>query len=141
MTITDNMQAAILKVPASVWTPAYDDARLLGRCLGRGLHRGLVDTGGWPVGMGVIAGRSARIPEQLRFTHIDEYRFTAFATDARIYQLEDLKPRPNRFNCACSPSPGALARGGRRLELRLVEHWPLVTGVTPRYPLQAIRLG
>ena len=40
---------------------------------------------------------------------------------------------PNGSGCASSPG-GGLARGGRRLRLRLAERWPWAGEVTPRSP-------
>ncbi len=49
---------------------------------------GLLDLGGWPAGMRVIVREERPRPgAQLRFTDIDEHRFTAFATDAKKGQL------------------------------------------------------
>jgi hypothetical protein len=61
MTITEDIQAAIGKVPAAARTPAYD---------GNGEVRdgawvadvtGLLDLGSWPAGMRVIVRRDSRI--------------------------------------------------------------------------------
>jgi len=92
MTITEDMQAAILKVPAASWTPAYD---------GNGQARdgawvaditGMLDLSSWPAGMRVIVRKERPHPgAQLRFTDVDGHRFTAFATDARKGQLADLE--------------------------------------------------
>ena len=52
MTITEDIQAAIGKVPAAAWTPAYDgDGQVRDGRLGRGHHR--------PAGPGRLAGRDA----------------------------------------------------------------------------------
>jgi hypothetical protein len=97
MTITEDMQAAILKVPAASWTPAYD---------GNGQARdgawvaditGLLDLSSWPAGMRVIVRKERPHPgAQLRFTDIDGHRFTALATDAKRGQLADLELRHRR---------------------------------------------
>jgi hypothetical protein len=97
MTITEDMQAAILKVPPASWTPAYD---------GNGQARdgawvaditGLLDLSSWPAGMRVIVRKERPHPgAQLRFTDIDGHRFTAFATDAKRGQLADLELRHRR---------------------------------------------
>ena len=97
MTITEDMQAAVLKVPADSWTPAYD---------GNGQVRdgawiaditGLLDLASWPGGMRVIVRKERPHPgAQLRFTDLDGHRFTAFATDARKGQLADLELRHRR---------------------------------------------
>jgi len=97
MTVTEDMQEAILKVPAAAWTPAYD---------GNGQVRdgawvadvtGLLDLSAWPAGMRAIVRKERPHPgAQLRFTDIDGHRFTAFATDARKGQLADLELRHRR---------------------------------------------
>jgi hypothetical protein len=97
MTITEDMQEAILKVPASSWIPAYD---------GNGQVRdgawvaditGLLDLSAWLAGMRVIVRKERPHPgAQLRFTDLDGHRFTAFATDARKGQLADLELRHRR---------------------------------------------
>jgi hypothetical protein len=108
MTVTEDMQAAIGKVPADAWTPACD---------GDGQARdgawvadisGLLDLSGWPAGMRVIVRKERPHPgAQLRFTDIDGHRFTTFATDARKGQLADLEIRhrqrarcEDRIRCA-----------------------------------------
>jgi hypothetical protein len=97
MTITEDMQEAILKVPAAAWAPACD---------GDGQARdgawvaditGLLDLSSWPAGMRVIVRKERPHPgAQLRFTDIDGHRFTAFATDAKKGQLADLELRHRR---------------------------------------------
>jgi hypothetical protein len=97
MTITEEMQAAIMKVPAGAWQPAYD---------GDGQARdgawvaditGLLDLSSWPAGMRVIVRKERPHPgAQLRFTDLDGHRFTAFATDAKRGQLADLELRHRR---------------------------------------------
>jgi hypothetical protein len=108
MTITEDMQEAIGKVPATAWTPAYD---------GNGQVRdgawvaditGLTALSGWPAGMRVIVRKERPHPgAQLRFTDLDGHRFTAFATDAKRGQLADLELRhrqrarcEDRIRCA-----------------------------------------
>jgi hypothetical protein len=97
MTVTEDMRAAILKVPAASWQPAYD---------GNGQVRdgawvaditGLLDLSSWPAGMRVIVRKERPHPgAQLRFTDVDGHRFTAFATDAKKGQLADLELRHRR---------------------------------------------
>jgi hypothetical protein len=97
MTVTEDMQAAILKVPPASWTPAYD---------GNGQARdgawvadltGLLDLSSWPAGIRVIIRKERPHPgAQLRFTDIDGHRFTAFATDAKRGQLAGLELRHRR---------------------------------------------
>jgi hypothetical protein len=97
MTITEDMQAAIGKVPVSAWTPAYDgDGRVRDGAWVADIT-GLTDLSGWPAGMRVIVRKERPHPgAQLRFTDVDGHRFTAFATDARRGQLADLELRHRR---------------------------------------------
>ena len=202
VTVAEDTQAAILKVPADSWTPARRRRAGQGRGLGRRHHR--------DVGPVVLAGRDAgHRPQgaaapgaQLRFTDIDGHRFTAFATDARKGQLADLELRhrrrarcedrirnakdtglrnlplkgfaqnqlwceivslacellawtqmlaltgtarrwePKRLRLRLFSAAGRLARGGRRLRLRLAERWPWARQITTAVTrLQAIPSG
>ena len=108
MTITDDMQAALLKVPASGWTPACDGDGQVRDGAWVADITGLLDTGGWPAGMRVIVRKERPHPgAQLRFTDAGGHRFTAFATDAKRGQLADLELRhrqrarcEDRIRCA-----------------------------------------
>ena len=97
MTITEDMQDAILKVPAYAWTPAYDADEQVRDGAWVADITGLLDLSSWPAGMRVIVRKERPHPgAQLRFTDLDGYRFTAFATDARKGQLADLELRHRR---------------------------------------------
>jgi hypothetical protein len=97
MTITEDMQAAIGKVPASSWTPAYDGDGQVRDGAWVADITGLLDLSGWPAGMRVIVRKERPHPgAQLRFTDIDGHRFTAFATDTKRGQLADLELRHRR---------------------------------------------
>jgi hypothetical protein len=203
MTITEDMQAAILKVPAGSWTPAYDGDSQVRDGAWVADITGLLDLSGWPAGMRIIVRKERPHPgAQLRFTDIDGHRFTAFATDTRKGQLADLELRhrrrarcEDRIRCAkdtglrnlplkgyaqnqvwceivalacellawtqmlalAGPArrwepkrlrlrifavAGRLARGGRRLRLRLAERWPWAADVTAAIArLQALPAG
>ena len=83
MTVTEDMQTAIGKVPATAWTPAYDGDGQVRDGAWVADITGLLDLSGWPAGMRVIVRKERPHPgAQLRFTDIDGHRFTAFATDA-----------------------------------------------------------
>jgi hypothetical protein len=108
MTITEDMQAAILKVPATAWTPAYDGDGQVRDGAWVADITGLLDLSSWPAGMRVIVRKERPHPgAQLRFTDLDGHRFTAFATDAGKGQLADLELRhrqrarcEDRIRCA-----------------------------------------
>jgi Transposase DDE domain group 1 len=97
MTITDDMQDAILMLPDRIWEPAYDAGGQVRPGAWVAELTGLLDLSSWPEGMRVIVRRERPHPgAQLRFTDIDGHRFTCFATDARRGQLADLELRHRR---------------------------------------------
>ena len=97
MTITEDMQEAILQVPARSWTPAYDGDGQVRDGARVADITGLLDLSSWPAGMRLIVRKERPHPgAQLRFTDLDGHRFTAFATDARRGQLADLELRHRR---------------------------------------------
>ncbi len=97
MTVTEDMQAAVLKVPADSWTPAYDGDGQVRDGAWVADITGMLDLSSWPAGMRVIVRKERPHPgAQLRFTDIDGHRFTAFATDAKKGQLADLELRHRR---------------------------------------------
>jgi Transposase DDE domain group 1 len=97
MTLTEDMQEAILQIPGRVWEPAYDADGQVRPGAWVAELTGLLDLAGWPAGMRVIVRRERPHPgAQLRFTDLDGHRFTAFATDARRGQLADLELRHRR---------------------------------------------
>ena len=84
MTITEDMQGAILTLPGRVWEPAYDAGGKIRRGAWVAELIGLLDLACWPAGMRVIVRRERPHPgAQLRFTDIGGHRFTCFATDTR----------------------------------------------------------
>jgi hypothetical protein len=97
LALTDDIQDAILNIPAAAWTAAYD---------GDGQGRdgawvaeitGMLSLSAWPDGLRVIVRKERPHPgAQLRFTDMDGHRFTCFATDARRGQLADLELRHRR---------------------------------------------
>jgi hypothetical protein len=119
MTITQDIQAAIGKVPADAWTPAYDGDGQVRKGAWVADITGLLDTGGWPAGMRVMVRKERPHPgAQLRFTDIDGHRFTAFATDANKGQLADLELRHRRRARCEDRIRGAKATGLRNLPLK-----------------------
>ena len=96
-TITDDIQQAILDIPASGWTPAYDADRQIRPGAWVAEITGMLDLSAWPKGMRVIVRRERPHPgAQLRFTDIGGHRFTCFATSTSGGQLADLELRHRR---------------------------------------------
>jgi hypothetical protein len=97
MTITEEIQEAILALPGRVWEPAYDAGGQVRPGAWVAEVTGLLDLAGWPEGMRVIVRKERPHPgAQLRFTDLDGHRFTCFATDAKKGQLADLELRHRR---------------------------------------------
>lgn len=96
----------LAKIPAKVWTPAYDGHDHLGRPTLRdgawvAEATGLLDLTGWPAGMRVILRKERPHPgAQLRLTDVDGHRITAFATNTAAggtgTQLAELELRHRR---------------------------------------------
>jgi DDE family transposase len=96
-TITEDIQDAILKIPARAWTPAYDAEGQVRPGAWVAEITGMLDLAAWPAGMRVIVRKERPHPgAQLRFTDIDGHRFTCFATNIRGGQLADLELRHRR---------------------------------------------
>jgi hypothetical protein len=96
-TITEDIQDAILAIPARAWTPAYDADRQVRPGAWVAELTGMLDLSAWPGGMRVIVRKERPHPgAQLRFTDIDGHRFTCFATSTRGGQLADLELRHRR---------------------------------------------
>ena len=119
MTVTDDMQTAILKVPALAWTPAYDgNGQVRGGAWVADIT-GMLDLRDWPPGMRVIVRKERPHPgAQLRFTDIDGHRFTAFATGTKKGQLADLELRHRRRARCEDRIRGAKDTGLRNLPLK-----------------------
>jgi hypothetical protein len=97
MTITEDIQDAILALPDRIWEPAYDAGGQVRPGAWVAELTGVLDMAAWPAGMRVIVRKERPHPgAQLRFTDIGGHRFTAFATDARTGQLADLELRHRR---------------------------------------------
>jgi len=203
MTITEDMQAAILALPDRVWEPAYDAGGQVRPGAWVAELTGLLDLTGWPEGMRVIVRKERPHPgAQLRFTDLDGHRFTCFATNTRRGQLADLELRhrrrarcedriraakdtglrnlplhgfaqnqiwcelaamaceltawmqmlaldgparrwePKRLRLRLFTAAGRLARGGRRLRLRINATWPRASHLTAAITrLQALAPG
>jgi len=202
-TITEDVQAAILAIPAAAWAPAYDAGGQVRPGAWVAEITGMLDLAKWPAGMRVIVRKERPHPgAQLRFTDIGGHRFTAFATGTKGGQLADLELRhrrrarcedrircakdtglrnlplqgfaqnqlwceivamacellawmamlaldgparrwePKRLRLRIFTCAGRLARGGRRLRLRLAVSWPWASQITAAITrLQALAPG
>jgi len=99
--MTDELQAAILAVPKTAWTPAYDAGRRVRPGAWVAELTGMLNLAGWPKGIRVIVRKERPHPgAQLRFTDLGGHRFTCFATDTRRGQLADLELR-HRLRARC----------------------------------------
>ncbi|MCF3137594.1 IS1380 family transposase [Streptomyces olivochromogenes] len=117
MTITDAIHQAVLKVPASAWTPAVEPdgdirdgawvAELAGDCLT-----------GWPNGLRLIVRKERPHPgAQLRFTDADGMRLTCFATNTIHAPIAELELRHRQRARAEDRIRAARATGLRNLPL------------------------
>ncbi|MFI2207792.1 IS1380 family transposase [Streptomyces sp. NPDC020192] len=117
MTITDAIHQAVLKVPASAWTPAVEPdgdirdgawvAELAGDC-----------QTGWPKGLRLIVRKERPHPgAQLRFTHADGMRLTCFATNTAGETIAALELRHRQRARAEDRIRAARATGLRNLPL------------------------
>ncbi len=202
-TITEDVQQAILKIPARAWTAAYDAGGQVRPGAWVAEITGMLDLSAWPKGIRVIVRKERPHPgAQLRFTDIDGHRFTAFATSTKGGQLADLELRhrrrarcedriraakdtglrnlplqgfnqnqiwceivamacellawmqmltldgparkwePKRLRLRLFSAAGRIARGGRRLRLRIAATWPWATQITAAITrLQALPSG
>jgi Transposase DDE domain group 1 len=95
--ITEDIQAAILKIPARAWTPAYDAGGQVRPGAWVAEITGMPGLSSWPQGMRVIVRKERPHPgAQLRFTDTGGHRFTCFATSTKGGQLADLELRHRR---------------------------------------------
>jgi hypothetical protein len=67
--ITEEMQAAICKVPAGAWTPAYDGDGEVREGAWVADITGMVDLDSWPAGMRVIVRKGAPAPGRSAAVH------------------------------------------------------------------------
>jgi hypothetical protein len=117
MTITEQIHQAVLKVPASAWTPAVEpggeirDGAWVAELVGDVLY-------GWPKGMRLIVRKERPHPvAQLRFTDADGLRLTAFATNTKDAAIAALELRHRQRARAEDRIRAARATGVRNLPL------------------------
>ena len=117
MTITEQIHQAVLKVPASAWTPAVEpggeirDGAWVAELAGDVLD-------GWPKGARLIIRKERPHPgAQLRFTDADGMRLTAFATNTPGTAIAALELRHRQRARAEDRIRAARATGLRNLPL------------------------
>ncbi|WP_329571091.1 IS1380 family transposase [Kitasatospora sp. NBC_01266] len=93
MTITDAIHQAVLKIPASAWTPAVEPGGEIRDGAWVAELAGDVLTG-WPQGMRLVVRKERPHPgAQLRFTDADGMRLTCFATSTTGTPIAHLELR------------------------------------------------
>ncbi|MFZ1283131.1 MAG: IS1380 family transposase [Propionicimonas sp.] len=96
-TLPTDAGTLIEKIPAKVWTAAYDADRQPRDGAWVAELTGLLNLTGWPAGMRVIIRKERPHPgAQLTITDVDGHRITAFATNTTRGQLADLELRHRR---------------------------------------------
>ncbi|MBT2392065.1 IS1380 family transposase [Streptomyces sp. ISL-1] len=117
MTITEAIHQAVLKVPASAWTPAVEP----GGEIREGAWTAELDGDvlkGWPRGMRLIVRKERPHPgAQLRFTDADGLRLTCFATNTTDAPIAVLELRHRQRARAEDRIRNARATGLRNLPL------------------------
>ncbi|MFI6005455.1 IS1380 family transposase [Streptomyces sp. NPDC051366] len=117
MTITAAIHQAVLKVPASAWTPAIEP----GGEIRDGAWTAELDGDvlkGWPKGMRLIVRKERPHPgAQLRFTDADGLRLTCFATNTTSVPIAALELRHRQRARAEDRIRNARATGLRNLPL------------------------
>ncbi|MEU2598415.1 IS1380 family transposase [Streptomyces hirsutus] len=119
MTITDAIHQAVLKVPASAWTPAVEpDGGIRDGAWVAEIDAGSDCVTGWPKGMRLIVRKERPHPgAQLRFTDADGHRLTCFATNTGGEAIVALELRHRQRARAEDRIRAARATGLRNLPL------------------------
>jgi hypothetical protein len=132
-TLPEDAVARLARIPAAVWTPAYDDERTPRDGAWVAEATRVLDLSGWPTGMRVIVRKERPHPgAQLRFTDADGLRLTAFATNTTGGQLSDLELRHRRRARAEDRIRAAKATGLTNLPLHGFAHnriWVAIVGL------------
>ncbi|SNT64581.1 Transposase DDE domain group 1 [Streptosporangium subroseum] len=96
-TITDDIGAAIVRLPASAWTPAYDAEGQVRPGAWVAEITAMLNLTSWPHKMRLIVRKERPHPgARLRFTDPGGHRFTCFVTNTAGGQLPDLELRHRR---------------------------------------------
>ena len=94
-TLPGDAATLIEKIPATVWTPAYDADRMPRHGAWVAELTGLLNLTGWPAGMRVIIRKERPHPgAQLTITDVDGHRITAFATNPHRPTRRPRTPAP-----------------------------------------------
>ncbi|WP_189152415.1 IS1380 family transposase [Streptomyces lacrimifluminis] len=118
MTITDALHEAVLKIPKTAWTPAYDAGGTERPGVWVAEITDMPDLSTWPKGMRLVVRKERPHPgAQLRFTDLDGLRLTCFATNTKGGQLADLELRHRRRARCEDRIRGARDTGLRNLPL------------------------
>jgi hypothetical protein len=122
-TLPEDAVARLARIPATAWTPAYDDERTPRDGAWVAEATGVLDMTSWPAGMRVVVRKERPHPgAQLRFTDADGLRLTAFATNTARGQLPDLELRHRRRARAEDRIRAAKATGLSNLPLHGFAH-------------------
>jgi hypothetical protein len=149
MTITEDMHQAILQIPDRVWEPAYDADGQVRPGAWVAELTGLLDLSSWPEGMRVIVRKERPHPgAQLRDTGLHNLPLHGFAQNQIWCELAAMASEltawmqmlaldgparrwePKRLRLRLFAAAGRLARGGRRLRLRIAATWPWAAQLT-----------
>ena len=96
-TITDDIAAVILRLPATAWTPAYDADGQARPGAWVTEITAMLNLTSWPAKMRLIVRKERPHPgARPRFTDPDGHRFTCFVTNTTGGQLPDLELRHRR---------------------------------------------
>lgn len=122
-TLPEDAVDRLAHIPATAWTPAYDDERTPRDGAWVAEATGVLDLSNWPAGMRVLVRKERPHPgAQLRFTDADGLRLTAFATNTTGGQLPDLELRHRRRARAEDRIRAAKATGLTNLPLHGFAH-------------------
>jgi hypothetical protein len=129
--MTDDLQAAILAVPKTAWTPAYGSERQ-------------VRPGAWVAELTGLRNLPLHGYAQNQiWTELVAMACELLAwTQMLALPGEARRWEPKRLRLRIFTVAGRITRGGRRLRLRLAAHWPWATQITAAVRrLQALEPG
>jgi hypothetical protein len=122
-TLPDDAIERLALIPATAWTPSYDDEGVQRDGAWIAEATGVLELSGWPPAMRVLVRKERPHPgAQLRFTDADGHRLTAFATNTPRGQLAGLELRHRRRARAEDRIRAAKATGLANLPLHGFAH-------------------